>query len=88
MQQWHQLIKIPELDYSSLRSNQQFRLLQEEEGAVMYSLYLTPGNLVTSVVKKEAANSGFSFQPCDIAGTTFSGFFTLDISCDSTQGPL
>ncbi|PKU43163.1 hypothetical protein llap_6525 [Limosa lapponica baueri] len=55
MQQWHQLIKITELDYSSLKANQQFGLLQEEEGEVMHSLYLTPGNLDTSVVKKEVA---------------------------------
>ena len=71
MQQWHQLIKIPKLGYSSLKANQQFGLLREEE-EVMYSLYLTPGNSDTSVVKKEAAASGFVFHPWDIAGTTFS----------------
>lgn len=38
----------------------------------MYCLYLTPGNLDTSVVRKEVAASGFSFQPRDIAGTIFS----------------
>jgi len=62
MQQWHQLIKIPKLGYSSLKANQQFGLLREEE-EVMYSLYLTPGNSDTSVVKKEAAASGFVFHP-------------------------
>lgn len=72
MQRWHQLIKITERDCSSLKANQQFGLLQQEEGEVMYSLYLTSGNLDTSVVKKEVAASGFSFQPCDITGTIFS----------------
>lgn len=51
-QQWHQLIKIPELDYVSLKINQKFGLLQEAEGEVMYSLYLMPENLHTSVSKR------------------------------------
>lgn len=64
-QHWHQLIKIPELDYLSLKINQKFGLLQEAE-EVMYSLYLMPENMhqcVKEVKKKGAEASGFVFHP-------------------------
>lgn len=58
IQQWHQIISpehSPELDYSSLKINQQLGLLQEEKTEVLYTLYLTP--ICTSVASGKGEGS-------------------------------